>query len=95
MVVDIQLYFSFLFVCFGFFPSLIVEVINVLTAGVLQAKEVKSRFGDVDVLVNNAGVVCGKPILEFEASEIRHTIDVNLMSQFWASYTTHSSCLCN
>jgi len=40
--------------------------------------------------VNNAGVVCGKSLLECQASEIRHTIDVNLMSQFWASYKVYS-----
>ena len=51
----------------------------------LQAEEVKRRFGSVDILVNNAGVVCGKSLLECQADEIRYTIDVNLMSQFWAS----------
>lgn len=77
--------------------SEVFRVINVpiLIGDVLQAEEVKSRFGGVDILVNNAGVVCGKPLLECQASEIRHTIDVNLMSQFWASCALYFSCPCN
>jgi len=52
----------------------------------VQAEEVKRRFGRVDILVNNAGVVCGKSLLQCKANEIRQTIDVNLMSHFWASF---------
>jgi len=52
----------------------------------VQAEEVKRRFGQIDILVNNAGVVCGKSLLECQADEIRHTIGVNLLSQFWASF---------
>jgi len=59
----------------------------------LQAEDVKKRFGGVDILVNNAGVVCGKSLLKCQAKEIQHTIDVNLMSQFWASYAPSFSCL--
>jgi len=49
----------------------------------LKAKEVKRQYGGVDILVNNAGVVCGKSVLECRVDEIKYTVDVNLMSQFW------------
>jgi short-subunit dehydrogenase len=49
----------------------------------VKAKEVKRQFGGVDILVNNAGVVCGKTLLESRTDEIRHTISVNLLAQFW------------
>jgi len=61
----------------------------------MQAEEVKRRFGQIDILVNNAGVVCGKSLLECQSDEIRHTIDVNLLSHFWASFAGSFSCLCN
>lgn len=37
----------------------------------------------VSVLVNNAGVVSGKTLLELSDADIRRTVGVNLMSHFW------------
>jgi all-trans-retinol dehydrogenase (NAD+) len=54
-----------------------------MAASALTAKEVKRQYGGVDILVNNAGVVCGKSVVECRADEIKHTVDVNLMAQFW------------
>ena len=41
-----------------------------------------AALGQVDVLVNNAGVALRKPILEVALDEWRHVLDVNLTSAF-------------
>jgi all-trans-retinol dehydrogenase (NAD+) len=47
------------------------------------AEEVKAEFGLVDVLVNNAGVVSGRPFLECTDDQCQRTMDVNVMAHFW------------
>ncbi|GLD96556.1 hypothetical protein PINS_up005239 [Pythium insidiosum] len=47
------------------------------------AAEVIQQFGGVDILINNAGIVEGKPILESSDSMIVRTMDVNATSHFW------------
>lgn len=37
----------------------------------------------VDVLVNNAGIVSGKPFLEIDEKEIEKTMSINLMANIW------------
>lgn len=44
------------------------------------ARQVTAHGGAVDVLVNNAGVVTGKPLLETSDSEMTLTIDVNTLA---------------
>uniref|UniRef100_A0A7N1A682 Ketoreductase domain-containing protein n=1 Tax=Kalanchoe fedtschenkoi TaxID=63787 RepID=A0A7N1A682_KALFE len=41
-------------------------------------KSVVERFGKVDVLVNNAGVLCVGPLAEVPISDIQHTYDTNV-----------------
>jgi len=41
--------------------------------------------GPVDVLVNCAGVVTGKPLLEASEAQIRRTIDVNVLGLYWTT----------
>lgn len=41
------------------------------------------NIADVDILINNAGVVVGKMLLELSEEEIERTIRVNLLGQFW------------
>lgn len=41
--------------------------------------------GPVDVLINNAGVVTGKRILEASEAQIRRTFEVNVMAHFWTT----------
>jgi len=47
------------------------------------AELVKSEVGKVDILINNAGVVSGKSIMECSDEQIARTFDVNVLSQFW------------
>ena len=41
--------------------------------------------GDVDVLVNNAGVVSGQPLLEGSEAGIERTIGVNVLALYWVT----------
>jgi all-trans-retinol dehydrogenase (NAD+) len=47
------------------------------------AARVKEDIGPVDVLVNNAGFVCGGPFLEVSAEEHQRTMDVNFNAYMW------------
>lgn len=49
------------------------------------ADRVRTDVGDVDILINNAGVVSGKSLLTCEDSDIENTFNVNLMAHFWVS----------
>lgn len=48
-----------------------------------NADRVKKEIGKVDVLVNNAGIVSGKPFMECSDDEIKKTMDINIMAHFW------------
>ena len=47
------------------------------------AKRVKQEVGDVAILVNNAGVVTGKKLLNIPDRLVQRTLNVNLMAHFW------------
>jgi all-trans-retinol dehydrogenase (NAD+) len=49
------------------------------------ALRVLSEDGPVDVLVNNAGVVTGRPLLELSDREIERTFGVNTLALFWTT----------
>jgi all-trans-retinol dehydrogenase (NAD+) len=47
------------------------------------AIDVAQRFGPVGILVNNAGVVSGKSLLETSDEKIERTMAVNALAPFW------------
>lgn len=50
------------------------------------SQTIKGRFGHVDVLINNAGIVIGKPFADLTLDEMQRTMDVN----YWGHvYFTH------
>lgn len=54
------------------------EAIEAAAARVLEG-------GPVDILINNAGVVTGKTLLDATPAEIERTFDVNVLALFWAT----------
>ena len=49
------------------------------------AAHTEDRFGGVDVLVLNAGVVGGRPLLELSDDAIERVMGVNALGQFWCT----------
>ena len=49
------------------------------------AREVLDSHGPVDVLINNAGIVSGRPLLELRDDEIQRTFGVNSLALFWTA----------
>lgn len=49
------------------------------------AERVKSEIGNVTIIVNNAGVVTGKKLLDCSDEQIKKTFDVNTLAHFWVS----------
>ena len=47
------------------------------------AMETRKDIGEIDFLFNNAGVLYARDILDLPEVEIRRTMEVNLISQFW------------
>ncbi len=47
------------------------------------AKRVLQEHGGVDILINNAGVVSGQPLLELSDDQIQRTFEVNTLALFW------------
>ncbi|GFY42689.1 epidermal retinol dehydrogenase 2 [Trichonephila inaurata madagascariensis] len=49
------------------------------------ADKVFREVGDVDILINNAGVLPGKPLLELTNKQIKKTLDINTLAHMWLS----------
>ena len=49
------------------------------------AARLGGSLGNVDVLVNNAGVVSGKPLTELSPEQVQRTLRVNTAALFWTS----------
>jgi len=49
------------------------------------AARTMSEGGPVDILINNAGVVSGRPLLELSPEQIERTIKVNVLALFWVT----------
>lgn len=48
------------------------------------AKEVYSKLGDIDLLINNAGIAIGGDLLELELEDWKEVLDVNLWSVIYS-----------
>ena len=53
-----------------------------------QAQEIKNTIGHVSILINNAGIVFGKNIIDSNDEEIVKALDVNTLSHFWVGELT-------
>ncbi|XP_057378301.1 epidermal retinol dehydrogenase 2-like [Daphnia carinata] len=49
------------------------------------AQRVKREVGKVSILINNAGVVSGKVLLDCSDEQIQRTFDVNVLAHFWTT----------
>ena len=49
------------------------------------AKRVLREHGPIDILINNAGVVSGRPLLEISDAEIERTFGVNALAPIWTT----------
>ncbi|KAG8037686.1 hypothetical protein G9C98_005897 [Cotesia typhae] len=47
------------------------------------AKIVKMEVGNITIIVNNAGYVCGKTFMNLPDDEIEKTFKVNILSHYW------------
>ena len=51
----------------------------------MTAEKVRREVGEVDMLINNAGVVSGHHLLECPDELIERTLVVNCHAHFWVS----------
>lgn len=49
------------------------------------AKQLKVEIGNVDILINNAGIVCCKPLWDLPEKVIENTYNVNILSHYWVN----------
>ncbi|KAM9329849.1 17-beta-hydroxysteroid dehydrogenase 13-like [Gastrophryne carolinensis] len=49
------------------------------------AEKVKADVGDVDILINNAGVVMGLDFLSLKDQQIEKTFEVNILAHLWTT----------
>jgi len=48
-----------------------------------RASQVTEEVGPVDILINNAGIVCCKPFWELHDRVIQNTYNINIISHYW------------
>lgn len=63
--------------------SAVAVVVDVTDAEAVAAAAAEA--GEVDVLVNNAGVVTGTPLLQTSEEGIRRTFEVNALAPYWTT----------
>ena len=47
------------------------------------ARTVKDTVGDIDILINNAGIMPGNSVFEASSAEIQRVFSVNVFALFW------------
>lgn len=60
--------------------------VDVTNKSIVQqsAKKILNKYENgIDILINNAGIVIGKSLMELEERHIRKCFDVNVISHFW------------
>ena len=50
--------------------------------------QTKEQAGDMTMVINNAGVVSGKSLLDLDDASIQRTFDVNVIAHFWVRTST-------
>lgn len=50
------------------------------------AGQIKADIGTVTILVNNAGIMPTRPLLQQSEAEIKKTFDINVFAHFWVSF---------
>lgn len=50
-------------------------------AKVIQEAKLQVKF--IDIVINNAGIVSGQPLLELSQKQVERTFKVNAHSHFW------------
>lgn len=53
-------------------------------------RKVRKEVGDVEILINNAGILYAKPLLELSNEQVKKTLQVNTLAHFWVSTSLHS-----
>uniref|UniRef100_A0A8D0DUX9 Uncharacterized protein n=1 Tax=Salvator merianae TaxID=96440 RepID=A0A8D0DUX9_SALMN len=51
------------------------------------AKQVQKEIGDVNILIDDAGIMNGKNFIDLTDAEMEKTLEVNAMAHFWAFRT--------
>lgn len=51
----------------------------------LAANQVRCKIGDVDILINNAGIAPCEPFKKLSYDRIKQVFEVNILAHFWAS----------
>jgi all-trans-retinol dehydrogenase (NAD+) len=49
------------------------------------AETTKAAVGAIDILINNAGVVSGKPLLDIPDEQVERTFKINTLALFWTA----------
>ena len=50
------------------------------------AKQTRDELGSITFLVNNAGIMPAKPLLNYSAEDVERVFRVNVFSQFWTLF---------
>lgn len=50
------------------------------------ASQIKADIGTVTILINNAGIMPTRPLLQQSEGEIKKTFDINVFAHFWVNF---------